>query len=193
MIMVRGDGTIPAMKTLDKLQKLARIGKIISRIFLFASIFMVTASIIVLMAFILSGEMSNDVRNFTIGGLLGDSSRLASLDAIIYVIALTVYFIGHTYLWNSAYRYFALEVGSGTPFRNENYVNLRSLGIATIVFPFFFELLTIILLTFSTEHVFNGSVIMEYDPSSMLSLGAMILLASVICRYGAELEAKRNT
>ncbi len=193
MIRDGGDNTIVAMKTLDKLQKIARIGKIVSRIFLFASIFCVTASIILLMTVLLSGDLSGDVKDFTISGLMRDSSKLASLDIVIYIIALSVYFIGHTYLWNSAYRYFAVEVESGTPFRDGNSSNLMKLGIATILFPAFFELLTLVLLHFATEHVFSGSAIMDYNPSSTLSLGIMIIFASVICRYGAEIEAKKNT
>ena len=192
MIRVGGHNTIEPMKTLDKLQKLARIGKIVSRIFLFASIFCVTVSIIALMAVLLSGDLSGDVKDFTISGLMKDSSKLASLDIVIYIIALAVYFIGHTYLWNSAYRYFAVAVESGTPFKADNSSNLMKLGIATILFPAIFELLTLVLLNFATEHVFNGSLIMDYNPSSTFSLGIMIIFASVICRYGAEIEAKKN-
>ncbi len=180
------------MKTLETIQKAARIGKNVTRIFLFLSIFFITLSIIALMAVILSDGMGVDVKDYTIGGLFRSREDVASLDAIIYIIALSVYFIGHTYLWNSAYRYFAVEVETGTPFRIENYRNLRSLGIATILFPALFELLTLILLNFASEHVFSGSSIMEYNPLSTFSLGVMIIFVSVVCRYGAEVEAKKN-
>lgn len=180
------------MKTLETIQKAARIGKNVTRIFLFLSIFFITLSIIALMAVILSDGMGVDVKDYTIGGLFRGREDVASLDAIIYTIALSVYFIGHTYLWNSAYRYFAVEVETGTPFRIENYRNLRSLGIATILFPALFELLTLILLNFASEHVFSGSSIMEYNPLSTFSLGVMIIFVSVVCRYGAEVEAKKN-
>lgn len=180
------------MKTLETIQKAARIGKNVTRIFLFLSIFFITLSIIALMAVILSDGMGVDVKDYTIGGLFRSREDVASLDAIIYIIALSVYFIGHTYLWNSAYRCFAVEVETGTPFRIENYRNLRSLGIATILFPALFELLTLILLNFASEHVFSGSSIMEYNPLSTFSLGVMIIFVSVVCRYGTEIEAKKN-
>lgn len=185
-------GTIRAMKTLDTIQKLARIGKTVTRIFLILSILFITLSIITLMAVILSDSMSVDVRNYTIGGLFRGRGDIAALDIIIYIIALSVFFIGHTYLWNSAYRYFAVEVETGTPFKEENYRNLRALGIATILFPALFEMLTLILLNFASEHVFSGSAIMEYNPLSTFSLGVMIIFVSLVCRYGAEKEAKKN-
>ncbi len=180
------------MKTIEKLQRLAGLGKIVSRIFLFISIFLIILSIIMLMVVILSGSTSLDVKGLTVGTLLKDRSSIETLDVMIYIIALVLYFIGHTFLWNSAYRYFAVEIESGTPFRNENYRNLRSLGIATIAFPSFFELMTVVLINFASEHVFSGSSIMEYNPFSTLSLGIMIIFVSVVCRYGAEVEAKRN-
>lgn len=180
------------MKTLETIQKLAKIGKSVTRIFLFLSIFFITLSIIALMAVILSDGMGLDVRNYTVGGLFRGREDVGALDAIIYIIALSVFFIGHTYLWNSAYRYFAVEVETGTPFKVENYRNLRSLGIATILFPAIFELITLVLLSFASDHVFSGSAIMEYNPLSTFSLGVMIILVAVVCRYGAEVEAGKN-
>lgn len=89
-----------------------------------------------------------------------------------------------------AFRYFQQEQMDGTPFTQRGAEQVKRLGIRTIVLP-----LVAVVLAALFHEMFGVSQAALSDESNLssVSLGIALILASLIFRYGAELETeKRN-
>ena len=86
-----------------------------------------------------------------------------------------------------AFRYFQAEQVAGTPFTQEGAVQIRRLGVRTIVLP-----LVAAGLAAAFCELFNApqSALADWSSASSISLGVVLILASLNFRYGAELENK---
>ncbi|MGN0292802.1 MAG: hypothetical protein ACI4D3_02225 [Lachnospiraceae bacterium] len=109
-----------------------------------------------------------------IGVLLADT-MFALTDGILFALAL---------------RYFREEQAVGTPFTEHGAVQIRRLGIYTIVFP-----LVSVILAASMYAVFDlphnaGS---DWSNLSSVTMGIILILSSLLFSYGAELEENYGT
>ena len=87
-----------------------------------------------------------------------------------------------------ASRYFKEEQAAGTPFTEEGAEQVKRLGIRTIVLP----LVAVILCTVVYEVCgLSGYAPRDWDNLMSVSMGIVLILASLIFRYGAVLEAER--
>ena len=90
----------------------------------------------------------------------------------------------------AAFRYFKAEQEAGTPFTHDGANAIRTLGIRTIV-------LLLAAAVFSTlTYEFFGlatAMVVDWDNLVSVSLGLVMILASLIFRYGAELEGEAVT
>lgn len=88
-----------------------------------------------------------------------------------------------------AYRYFKAEQAAGTPFTHGGADQIRRLGIRTIVLP----LVAVILASVAYELLgVPQAVRLDGGNLSSVSMGIVLILASLIFRYGAELEESRT-
>ena len=87
-----------------------------------------------------------------------------------------------------AYRYFKAEQADGTPFTHEGADAIRRLGIRNIVLPLVAVIvISAIFVTFGLPQP-AGS---DWSNLSSVSTGIVLILASLIFRYGADLEEER--
>lgn len=87
-----------------------------------------------------------------------------------------------------AFRYFRQEQAEGTPFTHNGAAQIKRLGIRTIVLPLVAAILSAV---FYEVFGLSQSVKTDWDNLTSVSLGIVLILASLIFRYGAELEAAR--
>ena len=81
--------------------------------------------------------------------------------------------------------YFTNELADGTPFTLAGAKEMMRLGILTICIPAGTTLLTIIARAVIAE-VCGEIADLRLDCGESIALGVMFLIASLLCRYGAE-------
>ena len=179
------------MKTLNTIQTLSRLGRIFSRIIYVASL--VGAILCAFGIFGLVAIPDNfKLGGTTIHGLIELSDKLNLGTAIAGAAEVLIMCIGEMILASMAVRYFQHELDAGTPFTFEGADELKRLGICAICIPIasyaVAEIVYQIIKHFMTGvREFPGS-----DPVSV-SLGVMMIVASLLCRHGAGLASKSDT
>lgn len=86
-----------------------------------------------------------------------------------------------------AFRYFRQEQADGTPFTRDGAGQIKRLGIRTIVFP-----LVALILAAVFHELFGVTRAADWGNQFSVSLGIVLILASLIFRYGAELEERKD-
>lgn len=178
------------MKTLETIQTLSRLGRIFSRIIYVASLvgailcaFGIFGLVVIPENFKLGGT--------TIRGLIELSDKLNLGTALSAASEVLIMCIGEMILSGMAVRYFQHELDAGTPFTFEGADELKRLGICAICIPIA-SLLAAEIAHQIFRHFMTG--VREFpgsDPVSV-SLGIMMIVASVLCRHGAELAQNRD-
>ena len=86
-----------------------------------------------------------------------------------------------------ALHYFRTEQADGTPFTKRGADEIRRLGIRTIVLP-----LVAAILAATVHGVFHlpANAGSDWNNAYSLTMGIALILASLVFRYGAELEEK---
>lgn len=178
------------MKSLDTIQKLAKLGKVLSKIAWILSVIGFAGCI----AGLLSLNFGNGSL-LSIGGV--PLHKLVESDYGFNIKSLTatlsgwmIVCVGEAVVAKFAETYFKNELKAGTPFTFSGAKELLRLGILTLVIP--------------TGCAVAGSVIEEivmglmrvekiaamdvyFDNESSIVLGVMFLFISLLCRCGAEL------
>lgn len=176
------------MKTLKTLNTLSSICRRISYVLLIVTIVVLVFLLGFFMIYLLDAEtVSNETVRLT--GRRNGTIELETLDIIIYFIVLMLFAAKEVCLSNLSYKYFVLEKNAGTPFNKEAAEGLGKLGVYKIVISVFHNVLTVVLLQFTSDGVFDASLVMNYNPLPSVSLGVMLIFASYISRYGSEIEA----
>ena len=104
-----------------------------------------------------------------IGVLLADTI-LALTDGILFV---------------SALHYFKEEQEDGTPFTKQGAMQIKNLGIRIIVLPLVAAILVgVIYAIFGLTHNIGS----DWSNFTSVTVGIILILASIVFRYGAELE-----
>lgn len=84
-----------------------------------------------------------------------------------------------------AYRYFRQEQAEGTPFTQSGAERIKRLGIRTIVLPLVAAILSAVFYElFGLSH----TGLADWNNLASITMGIVLILASLIFRYGAELE-----
>lgn len=168
------------MKTLGTIQKLSRLGKTLSKI----------AFILTLVAAIMSLAAIVSLRFFPESVQLGgvtfrpliektDGQTIAELAAGLILC------VGEAVVAWLAQRYFQNELAAGTPFTFAGAKELRRLGICTICIPPGTLVLAEILKQVLAASSIGGA---QSGGSASIGLGVMMIVASLLCKYGAELS-----
>ena len=88
-----------------------------------------------------------------------------------------------------ALRYFRTEQADGTPFTKRGAEQIRHLGIRTIVLPLVATILAaVVCAVFDLPQNAGG----DWGNFTSVTMGIVLILASLIFRYGAELEEKHK-
>lgn len=182
------------MKSLQTIQKLSRLGKTLSKIAFIFSVIGFFGCIVGLLSVQFGSGMILKLGGVTLHGMISGElagnlkGSSAALGGWLIVCA------GEAVLARFAEGYFKQELETGTPFTAAGAKALLRLGILTIAIPTGCALLGSI-----AEGLIAGFMQVEtaaaldlyFDNDASIVLGIMFLLASLLCRYGAELRTEK--
>ena len=176
------------MKSLQTIQKTCKVFQTLTKI---AMILCFVGSGLLLLGLVCGIVISST--GAVISGNMETLYRLTSsasfFEMVGTLLAEFVLTLTDALLFLHAYRYFSAEQADGTPFSDRGADLMKRLGIMLIVLPAVAVILTDVLCG-----IFRLSQNVEIDVSNGTSLimGIMLILVSVILRYGAELEERED-
>ena len=179
------------MKTLETVQKLAKLGKFLSKLAYIISMIGAIGSLvgIVLLAtmgkdaIVVSGdtlkEMGEEIENLSMPMLYASCGVALAFSAAEAVIA------------RLAVNYFTHELEDGTPFTQRGAKELMRLGIIDIAVSFGVSLVSGIAVSVMAQ---KYSELEQLDNNGMsFSVGIAMIVVALLCRLGAELTEGKNT
>ena len=174
-------------KDLKTIQKLAKAGKVLSRIYWIFCIIGVVGCLVGIASLIMGVDQLLKIGGVTIYGIINNESgmTLGSLYAAMGVGIISC--IGGMIPAIFAERYFKNELKAGTPFTYEGAKEMKRLGVLTIVV----QLVSIVLAELVVVVIGNKLGIVgdiSLDNSLSIGFGIGLLIMSVIFRYGAGLK-----
>ena len=179
------------MKSLNTIQKLSKIGKVLSKIAFIFSVIGFCGCIAGLLSLNFGNGRLIKIGGVTLHGLIPEEygynikSITATLSGWLIVCA------GEAVLAKFAESYFKNELKAKTPFTLAGAKKLLQLGILTITIP------TACAVAGSIAEGFIAGFMkvkqteamdMYFDNESSIVLGIMFILGSLLCRYGAEMR-----
>ena len=184
------------MKSLNTIQKLSRIGKILSKIAFIFSVIGFCGCIVGLLSLSLGNGSLIKLGGVTLHGLISEEygSSIKSTSAVLS--GWMIVCAGEAVLAKFAEVYFKNELKAETPFTFAGAKELLRLGILTLVIPTGCAVAGSI-----TEGIIAGFMNVEqtaamdmyFDNGPSIVLGIMFILDSLLCRYGAELNERSET
>ena len=176
------------MKSLQTIQKTCKVFQILTKI---AMILCFVGSGLLLLGLICGIVISST--GAVIAGNMETLYRLTSsasfFEMVGSLLAEFVVTLTDALLFFHAWKYFSAEQADGTPFSRRGADMMKRLGILLIVLPAVSAILAWGICT-----IFSVPQVKAPDLGSEASivLGIMLILVSVILRYGADLEANRD-
>lgn len=177
------------MKTLNTIQKLSKIGKVLSRIMFIFCIVGFCGCIVGIVS------MALGVETLKFGGVTLESildTEVAVGTVYAAMAAGMILCAGEAVLAKFAEHYFQRELADGTPFSLSGAKELMRLGILTISLPIGTQIVAEIVHAVM-EQTLQGIAPLRLDHAGSAALGVMFLVMSLICRYGAEQDEEHKT
>ena len=174
------------MKTLNTIQTLAKIGKILSKIIYVCCIVGFCGCIVGIVSLAIGAE------TFKLGGItvhsMIENKAGMNLPTLYASMAVGLLFCAvEAVLCKFAEIYFKNELADGNPFTLRGAKELMRLGILTIAIP----LGTVIVCSIGVsiaDNIYPGIDKLSIGEFSSVGLGVMMIVLSLFCRYGAELN-----
>ena len=172
-------------KTLETIQKLSRLGKVLSKIvFIFSLIGAIgCAAGFVSMALL---PESFQLGSVTIQGLVDLTDEVNPNEVYSAMAVGMITFTAEAILAKLAERYFHRELEAGTPFTFAGAKELKRLGVCAIVIPIA-ALVAAEIVHNLMQQFLTGIGSLDLAESGSVGLGIMMIVASLLCKYGAEL------
>lgn len=180
------------MKTLSDIQKLSKLGKVLSSIAFTVSVIGLCGCIAGLMSLRFGNGWVMKLGGVTLHGLISaeEGYHIKSVTARLWgwLIACT----GEVVLADFARSYFKNELKAGTPFTLAGAGELLRLGILTVAVPASCTViggiagLATVRLSVPKAAVLREALRLPFGIEGSLVLGVMFLLGSLLCRYGAQ-------
>ena len=174
------------MKSLQTIQKTFQVFQILTKIaMIFSYVWAGLATLGLLCALVWYGSGTVTGPDTGLLYALTETGGLTEMTAVLCTDAVSA--LLSAILLTFAYLYLKAEQADGTPFTRRGAEQIRRLGVRTIV-------LSIVNVAI-TKAVFAAYVLPTYADADLgnfsgVSLGIALILASLIFRYGAELEEK---
>lgn len=178
------------MKTLNIIQTLSKIGKILSKI---AHIFCIVGAVgcaagMASLPFADTGALK--IGGVTIHGLIVNRAGIDLNSLYPLMAGVMIVCIGQAITAKFAQGYFEHELTAGTPFTLAVAKELLRLGIITICVPLGTQILAQIVSEIIAEIIHCGEG-WKTNGSDSVTLGVMFILMSLLCRYGAEVRSQK--
>ena len=173
------------MKTLNTIQTLSKIGKVLSRIcYIFCLIGAIGCAVgLVSLPFAEQGIFK--IGSVSIHGLIVNEAGIDLNGLYPLMIGAMIVCIGQAVTAKFAQRYFSHELAAGTPFTIDGAKALFRLGIITICVPLGSLILAQIISSIVAELIGCGEA---FKPAGgdFVPLGVTFIFMSLLCKYGAE-------
>lgn len=172
------------MSSLDKIQKLSKLGKILcSIVFVFCVIGIIGS--VVGIAFLADGVDAIHIGGVTLKSIVQTNSGTSIDTADIYMVVAIILCSGEAVIAKFAEHYFKGELLDGTPFNMERSKELTRLGIITIGVSIVTEAVAAIVYEIMS-FIFVNTDSLEIGNWGSVGIGITFIIVSLICRYGAE-------
>lgn len=178
------------MKTLNIIQTLSKIGKIISKVIFICCIIGFSGCIVGILAMFI-GEQAVKIGGVTLHGILQTEAGVSEGTIWAAINVGMIFCGGGIALSAMAHRYFVNELNAGTPFTLSGAKELLRLGIFAIGIPVASSTLAQIVYDIFANTM-EGVANMDLDAYGSAAIGVMLIVVSLLCRYGAELNAERD-
>ena len=175
------------MKTLHTIQKLWKIGKILSTILFIFCIIGFCGSIAGILSMAL-GAPALKIGDITLKSILRVQAGVAADTVYAIMAAGMILCAGEAVLAKFAEHYFRRALADGTPFDLGGAKELLRLGILAICIPIGTQMLAEIVCA-AMEQTLQSAAPFPFDSSASAAIGVMFIVMSLVCRYGAELHA----
>ncbi len=175
------------MNSLNVIQTLAKIGKIISRIIYILCCVGFWASLVSVIIYALAGEGALKIGGTSILGPIQSKADLSALALCGHIAGSAVICAAEAFVARRATKYFENELKDGTPFTYDGSKELLKLGITTIVLPICAVIICSI--GFSIAGHINPELTKPewIENTTSTGMGIAMILISLLCRYGSEL------
>lgn len=173
------------------LQKIAKIGKILSKVAFVFSVIGICGCIVGILSNVTESGKIFKIGGVTIHSLLSEfgAYNVKSISAML--IAWLIICVGEAVLSKFSEIYFRNTLTEGTPFTQEGAGELRRLGIMTIVIPtgcmVSAEIVQGIMTGFMNV-ITDVRLDLNFDNEASVALGIMFIIGSFLCGYGAEMK-----
>lgn len=170
------------MKSLQTIQKTFQVFGTLSKIAMILSFVWAGLAAIGLLCVIV-WQTGGNVVGIELEHLLELTETTALTQMIGVLLADLIFALTDGTLFAFAMRYFKAEQTDGTPFTTRGADQIRNLGIKTIVMP-----LVAVVLGGIMYSIFDVTVKTDWSNGGSIIIGIVLILASLVFRYGAELE-----
>lgn len=174
------------MNTLTTIQKLSKIGKILSKIVFIFCIIGFCGCIVGILS-MAPGTEALKFGGVTLESILNTKAEVTVGTVYAAMAAGMIPCAGEAVLAKFAERYFKRELADGTPFTLGGAKEMQRLGILTICIPLGTQIIAEIVYAVPEQAV-RGVAPMSLSNDASVTLGVMFLVMSLICRYGAEIQ-----
>ena len=176
------------METLKVIQILSKIGRIFSKVVFICCLVGFGGCIIGILSLGFGGETFK-LGGITIHSMIEGHSHMSMPTLYTTMAVGTVFCAAEAVLSKFAELYFKNELADGNPFTLHGAKELMRLGILTIAIP----LGTVIVCSIGVsiaDNFFQEIEKLSYDGYSSVGLGIMMIVSSLLCRYGAEMRSE---
>ena len=177
------------------LQKIAKIGKILSKVAFVFSVIGICGCIVGILSNVIGSGKVFKIGGVTIHGILSDFNayNVKSISAIL--TAWLIICVGEAVLSKFSEIYFRNTLTEGTPFTQMGARELRRLGIMTMVIPTGCMVLAEIvqgIMTGFMNVTTDAWRNLNFDNEGSVVVGVMFIIGSFLCGYGAEKCEENN-
>ena len=177
------------MKTLNTIQKLSKIGQVLSRIVFAFCIIGFCGCIVGILSMAL-GAPTLKIGGVTLESILSIEAGVTTGTVYAAMAVGMILCAGDAVLAKFAEHYFKRELADGTPFTFAGAKEMQRLGILTICLPIVTQIVAEIVHAVM-EQTMQGVAPLQLDNDGSVTLGIMFIVLSLICRYGAELREEK--
>lgn len=176
------------MKTLQIIQTLSKIGKVLSKIIYICCIVGFCGCVVGIVALAV-GEQSVKIGGVTLYSILQTEAGISKGEIWSAIVAGMILCAGEFSVSRLACRYFTRELEDGTPFTLGGAKQLLHLGISVIWIPIVSAVLAQVAHGVIAQ-VMGNAESMHLDAFDSVALGVMFIFMSLLCRCGAESAEK---
>lgn len=173
------------MKTLNTIQKLSKIGKVLSKIVFIFCIVGFCGCIVGILSMTL-GTPTLKIGGVTLESILNTEAEVTVGTVYAAMTTGMILCAGEAVLAKFAEHYFKRELADGTPFTLGGAKEMQRLGILTICIPICTQIIAEIVYAVMEQTV-QGVAPLRLDNNGSVALGVMFIVLSLICRCGTEI------